>query len=483
MLKRSAVTYILLALGIPVLLCGCPSEPGQNQAGGTRQGSAQPAPAEDGPAPVPAPVVVDYPEGQWWGDGCDPHNQGYTASTGPKSAESVESVEFGDLSGRLGLLPDGTVIVGVYTGIRALKPDGKVAWQAEGTGNKVDFAISLEPSPRIYLRSNTVIQEHVTILGKEPWSYGRQASVLVAVAPDGKELWQADLEGAMLGMPCVEPEGGVLGLQFVSKAEFHDKGHVERLSNYAEMAKVTHDGVLEWHKILPRLRNVINPPEPSCMVLLRNGNVGFMWVDQTFHVFNAESFREWDYSVLSVPDCLPAVSPNTKVTQLANDRPTLTEKQLKYMNKEAMNLYGVLHSIKSGGTKHWDLQVGSDAHTQVAIGADGGIFFGTNVFHDDRDGEWSTGQIVALNEKGQLQYNYEMHDDALDYPLGAPPLVDGSGTLYITDSGGNLYAIDAAGQLKWETAIDGQFLTNPVIADGVLYIGADDGKVYMIGGE
>lgn len=61
---------------------------------------------------------------------------------------------------------------------------------------------------------------------------------------------------------------------------------------------------------------------------------------------------------------------------------------------------------------------------------------------------------------------------------GAGPVVSG-GTVYLTDHDGTLHALDAAtGTVRSKFRIGGTAATDPVVADGFVYVGSSNGNVY-----
>jgi len=49
----------------------------------------------------------------------------------------------------------------------------------------------------------------------------------------------------------------------------------------------------------------------------------------------------------------------------------------------------------------------------------------------------------------------------------------------IGNNNGHLYAVDrATGTKLWDVATGGRITSSPVVADGVVYVGSHDGKLY-----
>ncbi len=86
----------------------------------------------------------------------------------------------------------------------------------------------------------------------------------------------------------------------------------------------------------------------------------------------------------------------------------------------------------------------------------------------------SVSGLNALNAStGALLWNYSL--------FGSPAVA--GGVVYFGGSGdNNLYALNAStGALLWSYTTGGTVETRPAIANGVVYVGSDDGKVYAFG--
>ncbi|HJT54895.1 MAG TPA: PQQ-binding-like beta-propeller repeat protein, partial [Ktedonobacteraceae bacterium] len=60
----------------------------------------------------------------------------------------------------------------------------------------------------------------------------------------------------------------------------------------------------------------------------------------------------------------------------------------------------------------------------------------------------------------------------------APPVV-ANGVVYVGSDDGRLYALDAStGNMLWNTMLGNAATSSVAIANGVVYIGSDDGKLY-----
>ena len=111
-----------------------------------------------------------------------------------------------------------------------------------------------------------------------------------------------------------------------------------------------------------------------------------------------------------------------------------------------------------------DMRPGGPVSSTPAIGADGKIYVGSFDHY-----------IYALSQTdGSLYWRYQT-GGAVD----SSPNLASDGTLYVGSDDFDMYAIDTTvPKLKW-TFRTGSFVdSSPAIADGRVYFGSYDGKVY-----
>lgn len=522
-------------LAAAVLISGCPSGSGHQaaQAPQAAQSAAQSQHEESGaevsrgaagadrqaagnssaPAPQQAPTAGGAAAGErarWWGEGSDPHRQNCTPNRGPAQPSLRWSCKLGrNFNGKLVLAGD-TIVAGLIKASKRIgfilpedryaidldglpdqvaagevvgvAADGSVAWRRETKGAPL-LCAALVPDPRVYSQCWWRRFEDVRRRGNQPKTLTMLRSELAALDPTGHELWALEEDGAPLGEPLVTGDGEVHYLAVWRENIYHNGKYYDHSLTRAGLVCYDPDGRENWRYPLSHFDNCWELT-PACQIgLLPSGSIGFSWNDNVFRAFKPDGGKDWVYGMRSVPDGPPAASPTGDIVLLANDRPTLTEKQLDIMNWEAMNKYGVLHVLRGVGTLRWEVQPGSDVHSAVAIDAAGVIHFGTTFYEQDRDHRAKNGRVYAITPDKQLLWQYDTHARFEDTPLQPDPLVDGAGVLYISDAGRHLYALNLDGSLKWEYASPQGFATNPVIApDGTLYIGGNDGKLYALGG-
>ncbi len=92
---------------------------------------------------------------------------------------------------------------------------------------------------------------------------------------------------------------------------------------------------------------------------------------------------------------------------------------------------------------------------------------------------YRTHRLYALNgQTGQVKWKY----DSGGFVVTVPVIADGMA--YIGNNDGHLYALDnQTGEEKWRFQTIGPVDTAPAVADGIVYVGASDGHLYAVDGQ
>lgn len=173
-----------------------------------------------------------------------------------------------------------------------------------------------------------------------------------------------------------------------------------------------------------------------------------------------------------------------------------------------------LYALAPDGTTRWSAEVGGDIDSSPVLGDDGTIYFGA----DDRrvyaytpagqrrfatelggyirapvalsgDGLVVAGvmgprpRIVALSaETGEERWEFRLPvTDSRELGVMSGPLLDATGAVYVGGHDDYVYGLSPGGELRWAHAVTGDVDAPPSLGpDGVLYVGADDGKLYAL---
>jgi eukaryotic-like serine/threonine-protein kinase len=74
-----------------------------------------------------------------------------------------------------------------------------------------------------------------------------------------------------------------------------------------------------------------------------------------------------------------------------------------------------------------------------------------------------------------------IHHDLQHSGVRASPAIDADGTIYFGSEDKKVYAIKSDGTKKWELVTGGAAQSPAIAADGTLYVGSFDNKIYAIG--
>ncbi|MCD4793641.1 MAG: PQQ-binding-like beta-propeller repeat protein [Bacteroidales bacterium] len=128
-----------------------------------------------------------------------------------------------------------------------------------------------------------------------------------------------------------------------------------------------------------------------------------------------------------------------------------------------------LYAVKPNGELLWKYPAGKDINYDPIVAIDGTVYIG------------SENSLLAVSLTGEKQWEYSLPDAATNRPSLA-----NDGTIFIACNDKNLYAINSDGSLKW-TYNAGGFITSPSTIDvaGNIYLGAvsDSSKLISVSSQ
>jgi outer membrane protein assembly factor BamB len=253
-----------------------------------------------------------------------------------------------------------------------------------------------------------------------------------AIRPDGTSKWTYAVPSRIGGSPAIADDGTVY------------VGH-EDYSTGSLMA-FNPDGSLEWSYPARGVR--------SSPAIAPDGTIYVGASNARLYAINPNGSLKWEYQ--------PGFKESYSSPAIGSDG-TIYVAGCKERN---------IHAVNPDGTTKWTYPIGTtgDTISSPTIDSDGTIYIGG-----------SDNKLYALNPNGTLKWVYYGGAAVNDYHQSAAIGPDGS--IYFISYAGVLWAFDPArGILKWTYSIGaGAIKTTPTVdANGTIYFGARNGKVYAI---
>ena len=160
------------------------------------------------------------------------------------------------------------------------------------------------------------------------------------------------------------------------------------------------------------------------------------------------------------------------------DSPALASDGTLYMGwqvssaPDAYSLY-TFKAFNPNGTERWTFKGVDGWVTSAAIGSEGTIYVASNAagLID------ASAYLYAISAEGQFQWRFAL--GATD--VQSSPAIGADGTIYIGAYDRRLYAINPDGSLRWSYLTGAAINSSPVLsADGTVYVGSRDGYLYAL---
>lgn len=149
--------------------------------------------------------------------------------------------------------------------------------------------------------------------------------------------------------------------------------------------------------------------------------------------------------------------------------PVVHDERVYFTSKD-----GYLYSAKTNGELDWKVQIQESTSSPAIF--DGKLYVGTGVDWDD------VGKLLVYELDGTFLWDYDVSG-----PVQASPTVAGGMVYFATNElEGKIFCLNATnGDLIWsyQPSPESYILSSPVIADGQLFIGSDNGHIYSFSDE
>jgi len=319
---------------------------------------------------------------------------------------------------------DGTIFIGSRDGkLYAINPDGTLKW-AYNTG----YAVFSTPS-----------------IGFDGIVYLKAADKLYAINSDGTLKWEYNVWGNS------SPTIGFDGTIYVQSGLWDD----------VKLYALNRDGSLKWVYDL-------NPGSTSSSPAINSDGIIYVATGRKVYAIKPDGTLKWSYYLGDLA-WVQASSP------LVGSDGTIYVGTVLIDNK--------LYAINSDGILKWSYTTGSSVGSP-AIGFDGTVYVGS-----------LDGKLYAINPDGSLKWSYST-GEGYGKGISSSPAIGSDGTIYFGSNDyrpynyffGRIYAVNSNGSLKWSFEVGEGILPysggvgSPAIGEnGIIYIGACDGKLYAFG--
>lgn len=283
-------------------------------------------------------------------------------------------------------------------------------------------------------------EEHVRLLPaigeQQVLAASRDGVVLAVDRESGKTVWKAKTQ-----LPLTAGPAAAYGLVALGTA----KGEVVALAQ--------EDGAQKWKVSVGAAVMAVPAIGPDTVVVLA--------ADGVIHALARENGESrWTYNTTVPPLSLHA-----------NAAPLISGSRV-YVATSSGKLLGL---DLATGVAGWELRVANNnGRSELERMND---IVGNLLLAEGRD-LYSVGyqsQLTATDvESGRRRWQFDVSS--------VNDMAEGLGNVYVTDTGGNVFAVDrASGKLLWKQP-DYAYrqLTAPVIVDGLVAVGDDDGRVHLL---
>jgi len=337
-------------------------------------------------------------------------------------------------------------------------PDGEnVAWTLPFGGRSAPVIFG----DRLYLQTAT------------PGDISRTQERLVAVDVDsGAVLWERTFSIYLSDVPQYR-------VGWASPAVDTDTGNVYLLTVGAELAGVAPDGTVLWTRSLPDEYGAISthggrttsPIVEGDLVILNVLMMG--WGDLGRPGNRYFAFDKTTGQTVWIS------APQTRHYDTNYSTPTVAT-----INGQRLMIVGgtdgEFHALQvNTGQPVWHVEISKRAILNSALYRDGTVY----VSHGEENLDTTTmGMVAAVDATGtgalgQTAFKWVTHGFL---PTFASPVMDDE-RLYSVDNGAILAAFDlATGQQVWRRALGTLQKGSPVLADGKLYVGTENGTFYIL---
>lgn len=262
----------------------------------------------------------------------------------------------------------------------------------------------------------------------------------VSTPTRGRQAWSTELLGRIMGPTAIGPDGTL----YVS-------------TDYEHLYAVNPDGTQRWRYTVPQ--GVLSAP-----MVAPNGTIyisvagSFIGLPGAIHAINPDGTRRWARDVN-----------NPSAVVLGTGGRVYYSAFTVSAGPSGINFFGGWTALDEAGNAVGGGGFGDAVSYPPAVAANGDVYV--------MDG---SGEMRAFSPDGQQRWSISPASSLAE--AAAAPVIGANQKIYFADTTGRTYAVSPQGQLLWTRQSPDQQTrsTMTVGADGALYIGAYDSKLYAV---
>ena len=310
---------------------------------------------------------------------------------------------------------DGTVYFGSSDGFfYAINSKGTLKWRFDNDGFMDSSAPAVAPDGTIYFGTITTAT----------------SGTAYALNPDGSVRWSnASATGTYVAPPAIALDGTVYFK--------NDDGNLQAFAP---------DGTLRWTYFTAGVGSYAGP------AVTANGTIILPANDGALHAVNAAGTRVWRYQ--------PQTAGGEDDTTGIYSSPAIDTAGNLY----ACTLQGTFFSLTPNGTERWVFRSPAENVSSSAALGDGRVYFASY-----------GGELYALDQTdGSVIWTRPIEAQA----RASSPAIGNDGSIFIGSYANILFRFSRDGDLLRSWSAGNWFRSSPLLADGRVYIGNGDGKLY-----
>lgn len=328
-----------------------------------------------------------------------------------------------------------TSTTGTILSSPAVAPDGTIYF-----GVEVGSSSSTTPSGRLFALTPSGAPKWAAPFTAPDWVdstpavaadgtiyFGCWNGYLYALRADGTKKWEFQAGSFVASSPAIGTDGTI---------------YVGAGSN---LIAVNPDGSLKWS--YPAADWIDSSP-----AIGPDGTIYVGSWDDNLYAVHPDGSEKWRFTADDNISTSPAIAADGTI----------------YFGSRDVRLY----ALTAAGTLKWSFDTADTIEASPVIGADGTVYVGTN-----------GGRLFALTRDGVERWRYPAATQPALAAITSTAAVRADGSILFGSNNNTLYALRADGTLLWRSTLGDEIDASPLVAaDGLIYLGAADKKLYAFNG-